>query len=96
MRKPLLLSAFLSLFLVPVAQAAPPSFDAACGGMMEVHEEDGVVFINGKQAKLEQQGDFYTATLGATVVTIHVRPHGAPDISYTAKRGAGGQCNVTR
>ena len=44
MRKPLLLSALLSLFLVPAAQAAVPQFQASCGGQMEVHDEDGTVF----------------------------------------------------
>jgi hypothetical protein len=95
MRKPLLLSALLSLFLVPAAQAAMPQFQASCGGMIETHDEDGTVYINGKLAKLEQQGDTYTATLGHTSVTIRVRPNGTPDVTYTA-RHRGGDCNLIR
>lgn len=95
MRKPFLLPALLSLFLVPAAQAAVPQFQASCGGQMEVHDEDGTVFINGRPAKLEQEGDTYTATSGHTSVTIHVAPHGATEVTYKTKRG-GGECNLVR
>jgi hypothetical protein len=94
MRKPFLLPALLSLFLVPAAQAAVPQFQASCGGQMEVHDEDGTVFINGRPAKLEQQGDTYTATNGHTSVTIRVHTNGAPEVTYATKRGGGG-CNIT-
>jgi hypothetical protein len=97
MRKPLLLSALPALFLAPAAHAALPGFSAACGGMMEVHEEDGAVFINGKEAKLEKEQDgSYQATHGATTVTIRVRGDGSVSVSYTGKKGAGGDCNITR
>jgi hypothetical protein len=95
MRKPVVLSALLSLFLVPAAQAAMPQFQASCGGMIETHDEDGTVYINGKPAKLEQQGGSYTATLGHTSVTIRVLPNGRPDLTYTARHG-GGDCNLVR
>ena len=45
MRKPLALAVLLTLPAVAAAHAALPQFEAACGGMMEVHEEDGAVFI---------------------------------------------------
>jgi hypothetical protein len=97
MRKPLALAVLLTLPAVAAAHAALPQFEAACGGMMEVHEEDGAVFINGKEAKLEKQADgSWKATHGGTTVTVRVRGNGAVSVSYTGKHGAGGDCNITR
>ena len=97
MRPSLLLPACLSLFLAPAAHAALPKFDAACGGMIEVHEEDGAIFINGKEAKLVKQGEgSYQATHSGTTVTISVRANGSVSVSYAGKKGAGGSCNITR
>jgi hypothetical protein len=98
MPKPLLLFPALSLILAaPAAAAMLPQFDAACGGMMEVHEEGGAVFINGKEAKLAKQDDgSYQATRGGTTVSISVHRDGSLSVSYTGKKGAGGDCNITR
>ncbi|MBN9074778.1 MAG: hypothetical protein BGN87_22735 [Rhizobiales bacterium 65-79] len=97
MCKPLLLLALPALLPATAAHAALPAFEAACGGMMEVHEEGGAVFINGKEAKLEKQQDgSYQATRGSTTVSIRVGPKGALSISFTGKKGAGGDCNIVR
>ena len=97
MLKPLLLSSALLVLAAPAAAAALPSFDAACGGMMEVHDENGTVFINGKEARLVKESEgSYQATRGSTTVSIRVSPKGALSISFTGKRGAGGDCNIVR
>lgn len=81
------------------APAALPFFNANCPGGLDVHvDEDGPVYVQGREAALKRLNDRYfearDAQSGVTL-SITTGDDGAPQVSYTGRGGANGICQVS-
>lgn len=78
------------------AYAELPQLDATCPGDIEVHaDQDGPVYINGKEAVLKATNEnYYEAKGGGVTISISVSQEGVLDVSYTGKNKVHGICTV--
>jgi len=91
----LLVAAALT-FLATGAQAKIPLLNATCPGNIEVHaDEGGPIYINGKEGKLHKFNDnSFEAKHDGVTISLTIMPDGSPDVSYTARGGANGVCQI--
>ncbi len=88
----------LGMAVSPLAQASIAQFNGTCPGGYEVHaDQDGPVYINGREAGLKRFNDnYYEATDSAGMkLSITRSPDGGMQMSYTLPSGANGICHVS-
>ncbi len=81
-------------FLSSAVNAGIPLLDYTCPGNIQVHaDQDGPVYINGKDTQLIKFNDnAYDAKTSEVTISIAVKPDQDIEVSYTGKRGANGIC----
>jgi hypothetical protein len=91
-----MLVAVLLPLMAATAHAKIPFMNATCPGDIEVHaDEGGPVYINGKEAKLKiSNANYYEARGSHVTISVAINPDGSAIVSYTAKGGANGMCQV--
>ncbi|GDX04627.1 hypothetical protein [Buttiauxella sp. A111] len=79
-------------FVAFSASAALPLFNGK-GHPGDVHiDQNGPVYLNGKEMKLKKINDnFYEATGQGVVLSIAIMPDGTPSVSWTGKNRAHGE-----
>ena len=90
--------AVIATLMTGTASAAIPVFVATCPTDINVDSgRTGIVYINGNKAKVKKFNDnYYEAKSGHVTISVSVNPPDkAPDISYTGKGRAHGNCQVT-
>lgn len=82
--------AIITMAMAGTASAALPQLNYQCPGQVQMHsDEDGAVYINGKEAKLKKYSDDFYEAKGAAV-TLSISKTGQQyDVSYTSKQGSG-------
>lgn len=79
-----------------MAESGFPMFTAKCPSGLSAHaDEGGPVFINGEEAVLKKFSErFFKAKKDDVTLSVGVDPGGALTVSYTARGGANGVCEV--
>lgn len=87
----------IAMLITGVAHARMPVLAASCPDNLNVDtNEKGVVYINGKKAKVKKFNENYFEAKGAgATISISWEGGSAPIVSYTGKHGANGICNIT-
>ena len=78
------------------ARADIPIFNATCPQGIEVDaDKGGPVFINGSKTQLKTFNEnYYEASGSGVTISLSINPDGTPAVTYTAKGGANGICQV--
>lgn len=93
-----LFAAAVLLLAAPLAAAAVPVVEARCPGDLAVRADaNGVVTVNGREAKVKAFNEHYYEARdpeSGTIVSLTRAADGTVSVSYTGKGRANGACTV--
>ncbi len=96
MKLPPMLIVLIAMAIPVSTDAKIPRINATCPGNLEIHvDEDGPVFLNGKEATLKAfTANYYEAKLGQVTISLTINPDGSAAISYAGPGRDNGVCRV--